>query len=355
MKPMMNPVTNPAIAKTLTLAALSVALIAGFGAPARAWGDHRLLTREILGDITWLSQPEFRQIEVTPYQYTDADRSPYASTFQPIYVDRLVGEKTTAREILLRYVDEPDWGMDDDLSLSPLQSLAGGSKGYRHQRFYYLGGVLQVGDAHKRAEHFYHMSKLAFSKGDPYWGFRFLARSLHYVEDVGQPLHSRPFRMRQLLGVGFNLDKLKTLSTNYHYYYEAWVSDRLAKQQRSGSGNWGSAIREADEGKVKSVKDATKALSAYARQHADELLAVSESYWPNKVKRTDAIAPIDPRLLAPPQPPAGWKTLDRLTENALHVTAKVTKGFLAFAYRDAVTQTQPKSPDAGWGGLRDLD
>ncbi len=346
---------NPTIAKTLSLTAFSALLIGMTAMPAHAWGDHRLLTREILGDASWLSKPEFRQIEVTPYGYAEHDRSPYAPGFQPIYVDRLVGEKTTAREILLRYVDEPDWGMDDDLSLSPLQGMAGGSKGYRHQRYYYLGGVLRVGDAHGRAEHFYRMSKLAFGKGDSYWGFRFLARSLHYVEDMGQPLHTRPFRMRQILGVGLNLDKLKNLSSNYHHYYEAWVSDRLAKQQRSGSGNWVGAIREADAGNIHSVKEATKALSAYSHKHADQLLEASEGYWPSKVKRTDAIAPIDPRLLAPPKPPAGWETLDKLTTNALHVTAKVSKGFLAFAYRDAITQSRPRSPDSGWGGLSDLD
>lgn len=346
---------NPEIAKTLTAAALSALLLAGFGTPAWAWSDHRLLTREILGDVPWLSKPEFRQITVTAYTYAETDRSAYSPTFQPIFVDRLPGETTTAREILLRYVDEPDWGMDEDLSVSPFQWLAGGSKGYRHQRFYYLGGVVQVGDAHSRAEHFYKLSKQAFAKGDPYWGFRFLARALHYLEDVGQPLHSRPFRWRQLLTVRFDMEKLKTLSTNHHHYYEAWVADRLAKQQRSGAGNWVGAIRDSDEGDVKSVKDATKALSAYARKHANDLMAASDSYWPRKVKRTDEIVPIDMRLLDPPQPPAGWKTLDRITTNALHVTAKVSKGFLAFAYRDAVTQTRTKSPDAGWGGLTDLD
>ncbi len=346
---------NPAIAKTLTLTAFSVMLIGLSASPAQAWGDHRLLTREILADASWLSNPEFRQIEVKPYRYEKEDAGPYAPGFQPIYVDRLVGEKTTAREILLRYVDEPDWGMDDGLELSPLQGLAGGSKGFRHQRYYYLGGVLRVGDAHKRAEHFYRMSKHAFSQGDAYWGFRFLARSLHYVEDMGQPLHTRPFRLRQLPAAGFIPEKLANLARNYHHYYEAWVSDRLSKQQRSGSGNWVTAIRDADVSEIRSVKEASKALSAYSNKHADPLLEANERYWPRKVKETESVVPIDSRLLDPPKPPAGWEQMNLLTANAMHVTAKVSKGFLAFAYRDAITQTRPRNPDSGWGGLTDLD
>ncbi len=346
---------NPALAKTLSITASSALLIGALAFPAHAWSDHRLLTREILGDTPWLSNPQFRQIEVTPYSYTEADRSAYAPEFQPIYIDRLVGEKTTAREILLRYVDEPNWGMDEGLDLSPFQDLAGGSKGYRHQRYHYLKGVVQVGIAHERAETFYQLAKLAFAKGDAYWGFRFLARSLHYLEDLGQPLHTRPFRLRQILGVGFSLPKLKILAGNYHHYYEAWVSNRLSKQQKAGAGNWVMAIREADPAKVHTAKDAAKALAAYSNKHADRLLEVSESYWPSRVKRTDAIAPIDFRLLDPPTPPRGWETLDKVTTNALHVTAKVSKGFLAFAYSDAIAPSRPKTPDSGWGGLDNLD
>lgn len=346
---------NRATAKTLSLTVFA-AILAGLAAqPAHAWGDHRQLTREILGDVSWLSNPEFRQIEVTPYRYADAERSAYPTNFKPIYVDRLIGEKTTAREILLRYVDEPDWGMDEGLQLSPLQGLAGGSKGYRHQRYYYLGGVLRVGDAHGRAAEFYRLTKLAFGQGDTYWGFRFLARSLHYLQDMGQPLHTRPFRTRQLLGTGLNATKVSILAANYHHYYEAWVADRLEKQQRSGSGNLVKAIRDADAGTIASVKDASKALSAYSHKNAGRLLDASEAYWPRKVKQTESIVPIDARLLDPPQPPQGWDTLNQLTENALHVTAKVAKGFLAFAHRDAIRQTRPRSPDSGWGGLTDLD
>lgn len=346
---------TPVFAKTLALTASSAMLIGMIAMPAHAWGDHRALTREILADVPWLTAPEFRRIPVTAYTYAEEDLAVYAPGFRPVYVDRLVGEQTTAREILLRYVDEPDWGMDDELDLSPLQSLAGGSKGYRHQRYYYLGGVLRVGEAPERAAAFYRLSKAAFAKGDAYWGFRFLARALHYMQDMGQPLHTKPFRLREVMHTGLKPEALKILATNYHHYFEAWVADRLTKQQRSGEGNWVRAIRDADAAKVTDVAHAGKALAAYSYKHADPLLKASEAYWPRKVKRTDAIAPIDPRLLDPPSPPEGWETLNRLTENALHVTSKVAKGFLAFAHQDAIAPAKPSNPDAGWGGLSDLD
>lgn len=346
---------TPVLVKTLMLSASSALMMALTALPAEAWADHRGLTREILADVTWLSEPQYRQITVTPYQYEAEDRGPYAAGFQPIYVDRLVGEKTTAREILLRYVDEPDWGMDAGLSISPLQALAGGSKGFRHQRYYYLGGLVRVGNAPQRADHFYKLSKLAFRRGDAYWGFRFLARSLHYLEDMGQPLHTRAFFPRQLAQAGFNPETLRTRAANTHHYYEAWVAHQLAKQQRSGAGNWVQAIREADVGTIRSVKDATKALATYSYKNSSALLEANLAYWPKRVTRSEAIGPIDSRLLDPPKPPEGWEKLNRLTANALHVTAKVAKGFLAYAYRDAIAQPRPRDPDAGWGGLTDLD
>ena len=172
---------------------------------------------------------------------------------------------------------------------------------------------------------------------------------------MGQPLHTRPFRLRQIPHAGFSPEKLKFLASNTHHYYEAWVSDRLSKQQRSGSGNWVTAIREADAGPVRSVKEASKALASYSNKHADQLLEANERYWPSRVKQMDELVPIDARLLDPPKPPEGWDQLNTLTTNALHVTAKVSKGFLDYAYRDAITQSRPRDPDSGWGGLTDLD
>ena len=42
---------------------------------------------------------------------------------------------TSAAAILTNYADEPDWKMDQDLNLSPLQVLTGGSQGRRHKYY----------------------------------------------------------------------------------------------------------------------------------------------------------------------------------------------------------------------------
>jgi hypothetical protein len=79
---------------------------------------------------------------------------------------------------------------------------------------------LKAGDAPKRAKHFFEMSKIAFGKGDNYWGFRFAARAIHYLEDLSQPYHTYPAPLNVLFKKFFNVKKLTVLVTNAHYGYE---------------------------------------------------------------------------------------------------------------------------------------
>ncbi|PKP54900.1 hypothetical protein CVT91_17635 [Candidatus Atribacteria bacterium HGW-Atribacteria-1] len=83
-----------------------------------------------------------------------------------------------------------------------------------------FAGLLKAGDAPKRANHFFEMSKIAFGKGDNYWGFRFAARAIHYLEDVSQPYHTYPAPLDVLFKKFFNIKKLTVLVTNAHYGYE---------------------------------------------------------------------------------------------------------------------------------------
>ena len=109
----------------------------------------------------WLDR--YQSIPVTPYNYEDKDV--YSPRWTIHYVEKNVGEETSAREILMYYSDEPDWGMDS-ANVSPFQLLMGDGHGFRHQR--YIFGPFQIGDAPNRAIHFYSLSKKAFAKGDPY-------------------------------------------------------------------------------------------------------------------------------------------------------------------------------------------
>jgi len=183
-----------------------------------SWNSHYFYTELAIKNNDWVNN--FPEIEVTPYTYEDIDQDEYNPEFVIKYVEGKIGEKVKASDILINYSDEPDWDLDTNLELNKLQALTGGSQGYRHMYFSVFGGLLKAGDAPKRANHFFEMSKIAFGKGDNYWGFRFAARTIHYLEDLSQPYHTYPAPLDVLFKKFFNVKKLTVLVTNAHYGYE---------------------------------------------------------------------------------------------------------------------------------------
>jgi len=183
-----------------------------------SWNSHFFYTELAIKNNDWINN--FPEIEITPYTYEDIDQDEYNPKFVIKYVDEKIGEKVKASDILINYSDEPDWDLDTNLELNKLQALTGGSQGYRHMYFSVFGGLLKAGDAPKRANHFFEMSKIAFGKGDNYWGFRFAARAVHYLEDLSQPYHTYPAPLDVLFKKFFNVKKLTVLVTNAHYGYE---------------------------------------------------------------------------------------------------------------------------------------
>jgi len=183
-----------------------------------SWNSHFFYTELAIKNNNWINN--FSEIEITPYTYEDIDQDEYSPEFVTKYVEGEIGEKTNASDILTNYSDEPDWDLDTNLELNKLQALTGGSQGYRHMYFSVFAGFLKAGEAPKRANHFFEMSKIAFGKDDNYWGFRFAARAIHYLEDVSQPYHTYPAPLDVLFKKFFNVKKLTVLVTNAHYGYE---------------------------------------------------------------------------------------------------------------------------------------
>jgi hypothetical protein len=163
----------------------------------------------------------------------------------------LKGEKgagVNAKQILSHYSSEPDWGMDKGLDASKHQKLMGGtnpnktsSQGFRHMSF--LLGTM--GEAPQRAQLCFDLGRKAIEKGHPYWGFRFVAWGMHYLEDMGTPVHTnmlptlKYIRVKGMLrpkdesgkSIGFNKKVLGDLvkgstqiNANYHFLYEAYVN-----------------------------------------------------------------------------------------------------------------------------------
>jgi hypothetical protein len=136
-------------------------------------------------------------------------------------------------QILTIYSPEPDNGMDEGLDLSPLQGLIGNSQGVRHMR--YKIGFLKAFEGDKSFLYFVELSKQAFEKNDEYWGYRFLARALHYIEDLSQPYHNAPGSFFEMIGAAFSKNMSGKLN-NAHYLmddylvYLLYYSDNAAKE-----------------------------------------------------------------------------------------------------------------------------
>jgi hypothetical protein len=183
-----------------------------------SWNSHYFYTELAIKNNYWINT--FPEIEVTPYIYQEIDQDKYNPEFVIKYVDEEIGEKVKASDILIKYSDEPDWDLDTNLELNRIQTLTGGSRGYRHMYSSLFGGLLRGGAAPQRANHFFEMSKVAFERDDNYWGFRFAARAIHYLEDLSQPYHTYPAPLDVLFKKFFKVKKLTILITNAHYGFE---------------------------------------------------------------------------------------------------------------------------------------
>jgi len=123
-------------------------------------------------------------------------------------------------QILTIYAQFPDFGMDEGLNLSPLQTLIGNSQGVRHMR--YKLGPIEAFEGDRSFAYFLNMSREAFKKWDEYWGYRFLSYAVHYLEDLFQPYHNLPGTLWEVLNGLFDKKVMKVLN-NAHYTYDNYL------------------------------------------------------------------------------------------------------------------------------------
>lgn len=212
--------------RRLACAALVVAFaLLCLAGPVNAWNSHGACTVIMISDQDWLKQ--YDTITVTAWSYEDVDNAPIGPDFTLRYIEGQPGTVTSATTILTNYADEPDWKMDQDLKLSSFQVLTGGSQGWRHQ--YYGLGWLRLGTAPARAQYFFDLAGKAKEKGDLYWTFRYLARSMHYVQDLTQPYHGVPAPAGLIVkGIG-DFGALLTAAVNHHYNLEDYQGAMVAR------------------------------------------------------------------------------------------------------------------------------
>ncbi|MGZ3769906.1 MAG: hypothetical protein ACXVCP_03295 [Bdellovibrio sp.] len=244
---------------------------------AWGWADHHFITKEILKN----NFPENSKVQYQPLSellsaLNIADEAEFKIKLQinkNYQFANKLGENNSAAvsilDILSTYSDEPDWGMDQELFSADQYpelwkdeySMMGGKQGLSSQSFrhmywreLYWKHPIQsfklplnkinepMGEAPQRAEIFMKLAKLAFSKNQNYWGWRFTANSLHYIEDVAQPFHSSQVPSKILINMvlsqcltKYGCDNFVARMTNiisyYHFAYEDSMSLLFKKQQ----------------------------------------------------------------------------------------------------------------------------
>ncbi|WP_407926467.1 phospholipase C/P1 nuclease family protein [Aquipseudomonas ullengensis] len=123
------------------------------------------------------------------------------------------GEAVSALQVLSSAADEPDYGHDINL-FSDNPGEAGQQYGFGTQPFgdarfeYSSQAPFHIGYFHEsplifaaapylartlphwRVYQYSGLARLAFASGHPYWGYRFLGWTLHYLQDLTQPYHA---------------------------------------------------------------------------------------------------------------------------------------------------------------------
>ena len=191
------------------------------------------------------------------------------------------GIKTVSELIASDMIDEPDFGMDQDLpdSADPENERAhmGGkvgptSQGFRHMYFPGLRwssplDTFQlpfhaIGQAPQRFEKLHAVSDRFFKEGNVFWGLRTLLWSLHFVQDLHQPFHVAQvpyFKMLpwKNLFSGFVQRSTQTI-TNFHYAYEDLILEYVKDADVSDFGTCFEGISAKPVADIYSIIDATR-------------------------------------------------------------------------------------------------
>lgn len=191
------------------------------------------------------------------------DVSAYLKSHPPLQKDFIAaspGSTLTVAEVLRTYSDEPDWGMDRDLwsqpeygyGTEPYGKPAGvSSQAAFHMKFVHEPWLVRTfvpkladGMPLERIELFTRLARFAFRTGHAYWGWRFGAWALHYVQDLAQPYHARAFPsagggyyLRYILS--FHKAEMKARATqlveNRHFLYEDFAAYALQRSYIEGA------------------------------------------------------------------------------------------------------------------------
>jgi len=212
-----------------------------------------------------------------------------------------LGSETNAADILIRYTEEPDDMLDNNLDQPPYIGRLRESMSFFYDRdnphthtfrHYYVPRsimpprVTPIGIAPYRAGLYAQLAVGALSTGHPYWGFRFLAWSLHYIQDLSQPWHT--ILLPGLSYLKFSKADMKREISALHFLTEAFSDSCLLKliQQnptsitpRSNSFKLADSVGEKRENNPWFTPKLAEALADHAHSRASNLADLERSLF----------------------------------------------------------------------------
>lgn len=237
--------------------------------------------------------------KIYPYK----DISPYlvdnASTFVQF---RAAPANMAIHRVLATYSDEPDWGMDHSLFVfkeygygeQPYGKPKGeSSKAPFHMQFMhenFLVGMfaseILEGMVLDRIELFSRLSALALATGHDYWGWRFAAWALHYIQDIAQPYHAKAvphaggWYYTKFILLFWKQGQIKKETTqlvaNRHFAYEDFVAVGLARSYTTDKDLYAKLagfLRSGPAGlpEISSGEDLMGAVTEFSSDHGEDL------------------------------------------------------------------------------------
>lgn len=253
--------------------AFAVGTVLFMAHPLHAWEKHTSLMQAILSELPGPAGSSLDRLIQAPCP--DDDRRIFLGLAQELRLNSTIEVKPTdqgacirtqlitGRDIVTAFVDEPDGGMDQNLpgpreEFDPQDAAKwmGGttgptSTGFRHM---YFGGwqlwhpfntfqipAKAIGYAPERAALMANKARELISKGgiEAAWGFRVLAWSIHYLQDLSQPFHAVQIPHLNMVpwytllrwppSEGFTDLVRETTRTiaNYHWSFEHYTHYRL--------------------------------------------------------------------------------------------------------------------------------
>lgn len=306
--------------------------------PGQAWDGHDAITRAALESVYWLE--DHAALKVTPH----SDR---IEGIQPTYTFAFHGEEVgstiSAREVLIRYSEEPDWGLDQNLNASWQQTFMGGYTGLSSQAYFHMyypsftvhlpvPGI-EMGVAPQRLELWAQAAERAFERHDPYWGFRYLACALHYIEDVAQPYHSTQTAF-QFVDLAHPIAGTTKITGNYHFVYEGWVRRQIEQEALAEAAGdrpaFGllAAVRGTGSVSFPHRPDYVKKVARLSHKHASRLVKACVAFFDRKFKQPVDVAATEADL-AQLEPAEPRTRMVAETVPALALTGRSIRGFLA--------------------------